>query len=300
MRLDRFDLNLLVVLDALLEERNVTRAAQRLHIGQSAASGSLARLRDYFGDELLVAVGRQLVLTPLAETLVQPVRESLLKVRATISRLPEFDPATAQRSFMVCASDYVTTVMLAEAARRISQLAPGVVIDIRSPPKNVLEVFDRGTIDLLVLPEQYTTRLQHAQTRWFEDQQVCMVCAANTSIGETLSFDQYIAMGHLSVRFGDERSITFEEWFLPRYGKQRRVELSVDNFSTLPLLVIGTDRIATLHRRMAEHFAAYLPLKLLPAPFEMPPLAEVMCWPRHLDRDPAHEWFRKVLLDCAA
>jgi DNA-binding transcriptional LysR family regulator len=300
MRLDRFDLNLLVVLDALLEERNVTRAAERLHIGQSAASGSLARLRDYFGDELLVLVGRQLVLTPLAETLVQPVRESLLKVRATISRQPEFDPATAQRSFMVCASDYVTTVMLAGAARRISQLAPGVVIDIRSPPKNVFEVFDRGTIDLLVLPEQYTTRLQHAQTRWFEDEQVCMVCAANTAVGDTLTFDEYIAMGHLSVRFGDERSITFEEWFLPRYGKQRRIELSVDNFSTLPLLVMGTQRIATLHRRMAEHFAAYLPLRLLPAPFEMPPLAEVMCWPRHLDRDPAHEWFRSVLLDCAA
>lgn len=300
MRLDRFDLNLLIVLDALLEERNVTKAAKRLHIGQSAASGSLSRLREYFGDELLVLVGRQLMLTPLAETLVGPVRESLLKVRAAISRKPQFDPATAERRFLVCASDYVTTVMLAEAVRRIGEVAPSVVIDIRSPPKDVFEVFERGGIDLLVMPEQYMARLQHSQTRWFEDQQVCMVWAGNTLVGDGLSFDQYMAMGHLSVRFGDDRSITFEEWFLPRYGKQRRVELSVDNFSTLPLLVIGTNRIATLHRRMAEHFARHLPLRLLDAPFDMPPLAEVMCWPEHLDHDPAHVWFRDMLMACAA
>ena len=295
MRLDRFDLNLLVVLDALLEERNVTRASKRLHIGQSAASGALARLREYFGDELLVPVGRSLMLTPLAQSLVEPVRDTLLKARATIARKPNFDPATAERRFLLSASDYVTTVMLGAAMQRIAALAPLVSIDIRSPLNEVFEVFDRGGIDLLVMPQQYTSRLNHPQQRWFEDEQICMVWSGNTEVGDTMTFAQYMTMGHIAVHLGDERSNSFEEWFLPRYGQQRRVEASVDNFSTLPLLVIGTLRIVTLHRRMAEHFAQHLPLRLIKAPFEMPPLVEVMCWPRHLEHDPAHQWLRNVL-----
>lgn len=298
MRLDRFDLNLLVVLDALLEERNVTRASERLHIGQSATSGALARLREYFGDELLVPVGRTLMLTPLAQSLVEPVRDTLLKARATIARKPNFDPATAERRFLLSASDYVTTVMLGEAIRRIAQMAPLVRLDVRSPVNQVMEVFDRGGMDLLVMPEHYTAQIKHPQERWFTDEQVCMVWSGNTAVGEALTFDAYMAMGHIAVHLGDERTASFEEWFLPRYGKQRRVEGSVDNFSTLPLLVIGTQRIVTLHRRMAEHFAQHLPLRVLKAPFDMPPLVEMLCWPRHLEHDPAHQWLRGVLLDC--
>jgi LysR family nod box-dependent transcriptional activator len=300
MRLDRFDLNLLLVLDALLEERNVTRASARLHIGQSATSGALARLREYFDDELLVPVGRKFHLTPLAESLVEPVRDTLLRARATIARKPLFDPATEERRFVVCASDYVTTVMLAKAIARIEQLAPRIAIDVRSPARNVVEVFDRGTADLLVMPQQYVEQIKHPHQTWFSDDQVCMVWSDSATAGKRLTFERYIAMGHVAVRFGDERSITFEEWFLPRYGKQRRVEVSVDNFSTLPLLVVGTQRIATLHRRLALHFASHLPLRLIEPPFEMPRLAETMCWPRYLDNDPAHVWFRRVLMECAA
>lgn len=299
MRLDRFDLNLLVVLDALLEERNVTQASRRLHIGQSAASAALGRLRDYFGDELLVPVGRQLVLTPLAQGLVEPVRDALLRARAAIARKPGFDPATAERRFVVCASDYATTVLLAQAVQRIAALAPGVAVDIRSPPKDVLEAFDRGAIDLLVLPQHYLARLAHPQATLFQDTQVCVVWSGHATVGETLSFDAYMHLGHVAVRLGDAQSMAFEEWFLPRYGRQRRVECCVDNFSTLPLLVVGTQRVVTVHRRLARHFAQYLPLRVIDAPFEMPPLVEVMAWPRHLAHDPAHVWLRGQVLDSA-
>lgn len=296
MRLDRFDLNLLVVLDTLLEERNVTRASERLHIGQSAASGALGRLREYFGDELLMPVGRQLVLTPLAESLIGPVRDTLLQARATIARKPEFDPATAQRRFQVCVSDYVTTVMLARALERIAERAPGVTIDIRSHAPDVFDVFDRGGIDLLILPEQYADRIQHPRTKWFSDEPACIVWTGNQSVpGDELSFDTYMAMSHVAVRFGDDRSLTYEDWFLPRYGKQRRVDVTVDNYSTTALLVVGTQRLATVYRRLAEHFAQSMPLRIVRPPFDMPPLVEMMFWPRHLDQDPAHAWFRAVL-----
>ena len=300
VRPDRFDLNLLLVLDALLEQRNVTRASLRVHIGQSAASAALSRVREFFGDELLVPVGRQLMLTPLAQDLVEPVRDALLQARAALTRRPGFDSTTAQRRFAVCASDHVTTVMLAAAVRRLAHQAPGVALNIRNPPAGVLEVFERGDIGLLVLPEQYASRLKHPQLALFQDTQVCMVCAGHTGMGDTLSMEAYMAVGHVAVRFGDERSVALEEWLLPRYGQQRRIESSVNNFATLPSLVIGTNRIATLHRRLAQHFANYLPLWVIAAPFEMPPLVETMVWPRHLGDDPAHAWLKRLLQDCAA
>ena len=300
MRLDRFDLNLLVVLDVLLQERNVTRASERLHIGQSATSAALARLREYFGDELLAPVGRRLVRTPLAGGLVEPVQEALLLARSAIARRPDFKPATAQRRFAVCASDYAVTVMLAVAARRVAAQAPGVVLDIRSPPRDIADVLDRGAVDLLVMPGQYLSALKHPQAPLFDDTQVCIVWTGHAQVGDALSFDQYMALGHAVLRFGDERSVAFEDWFLPRQGAQRRFECSVDNFSALALLVIGTQRVATLHRRLADHFARYLPLRLVAAPFDMPPLTETLAWPRHLQHDPAHAWLRTQLLASAA
>ena len=93
--------------------------------------------------------------------------------------------------------------------------------------RDVFDVFERGAIDLLVLPEQYITRVKHSHLPWFEDEQVCVVWSGNSAVGDALTFEQYMAMGHVAVRFGDDRSITFEEWFLPRYGKQRRVDVSV-------------------------------------------------------------------------
>jgi DNA-binding transcriptional LysR family regulator len=300
MRIDRFDLNLLLALDTLLEERSVTRSSQRLHIGQSAASSALARLREHFGDELLVKVGRDMKLTPLAQSLVEPVRDTLLRARATIARRPGFDPATAVRRFALCASDYVTTVLLGDVVSRLAAQAPGISLDIRRPPREVGQVFERGIIDLLVMPERYVAPLPHPQARLFDDTQVCMVWRAHGSVGQRVSFEQYMDLGHVAVRFGDERSVAFEEWFLPRHGRERRIKCSVDNFATLPSLVIGTQRVATLHRRLATHFGTHLPLRFVPAPFEMPPLVEMMAWPRHVDGDPGHAWLRGLVLDCAA
>jgi DNA-binding transcriptional LysR family regulator len=227
------------------------------------------------------------------------VRDTLLRARATIARRPGFDPATAERRFAVCASDYVTTVLLGAAIGRIAGQAPGLVLELRSHQKDVFETFERGNIDLLVMPEQYVARLDHPHARLFDDTQVCLVWQGHQGIGASLTFDEYMAAGHVAVRFGDERSIAFEEWFLPRHGQQRRIECTVDNFASVPLLVVGTQRIATLHRRLAEHFVRSLPLRIVEAPFEMPPLVEMMAWPRYLDADPAHCWLRETLLACA-
>ena len=299
MRLERFDLNLLVVLDALLEERNVTRAAERLHIGQSAASAALRRLRDFFGDELLVPAGRRFELTPVAQGLIGPVRDTLLRARAAISLRPSFDPAMESRRFTICASDYALSVFLGEAAAAIAAIAPRIQLDFSRPPLDLHEAFERGSLDLMIMPEQYAVEFDHPQTQLLRDGHACLVSAENPAAGRMLTMDDYLDMGHIAIRLGDAGTLAFEEWFLPRFGRQRRVECSVDSFSAVPHLLMKTNRIATMHRRFAEALVQRFPLKILDAPFEMSELVEVMIWPRYRDLDLGHTWLRTQILTAA-
>lgn len=299
MRLDRFDLNLLLAFDVLLDECNVTRAAERLHIGQSAASAALARLREYFGDELLTPVGRELRPTPLARSLIEPVRDVLLRARAALTLRPEFEPASAEREFTICASDYTNAILLADAVQRVATQAPRIALHLKSLPRDLFDQFERGSIDLLVLPDLYASRLDHPQVRLFTDTQVCLAWSGNTAIGETLSLDQYFDLGHVSVRFHLPGDTAFEEWLFPQHRTRRRVEATVDAFSLVPRMIVGTQRLAVIHRRLAEMAARELPVRILEIPVELPTLVEKLCWPRHLDADPAHRWLRETLLDCA-
>src|SRR4029078_3421943 len=131
MDLHLFDLNLLVALDALLTERNVTRAGNRLNLSQSAMSGALARLRHYFRDELLVPVGRQMVLAPVAEVLAEPVRDILLQIRGTLGSKPRFDPSTATRHLSLAVSDYVTEILMVDVLRSARCEAPHIPFSVR-------------------------------------------------------------------------------------------------------------------------------------------------------------------------
>ena len=133
MRYHRLDLNLLFALKALLTEKNVTRAGETVHVTQSAMSGILARLRNYFDDPLIVQVGRRMELTPLAESLVEPVSDVLMRIDATIATRPQFKPGASQRHFSMIASDYVTRVLLLDVLRAVHFDAPGVSVDLRQP-----------------------------------------------------------------------------------------------------------------------------------------------------------------------
>ena len=143
MDLGGLDLNLLVALDALFAEKSVSRAGERLHLSQSATSGALARLREVFGDPLLVPVGRRMVMTPVAEALVEPVRNFLLQAEAILNNHPVFDPGSSTRKFRILMSDYVETVLLAEALPRIEQSAPGIRFEFISNMEGGFEALDR-------------------------------------------------------------------------------------------------------------------------------------------------------------
>ncbi|MFC5460590.1 LysR family transcriptional regulator [Massilia niabensis] len=297
MRFNRLDLNLLVALDALLSEKSITRAARRLNLSQSATSGVLARLRDYFKDELLMPVGRNLSLTPLAVSLIEPVRDVLLQIQRTIEVKPEFDPATATREFRILASDFVSTVLLGELGRRISVEAPGISINISLATSAPAEQLERGEVELVILPKRYMSDSQPTELL-FEETYTCIAWTGNKLIGETLSLDEYMQLGHVSSRFGTANT-SFEEHFLKDSGYDRRIEVWTANFTSLPHFVIGTNRIATMHTRLARMLACYYPIRLLAPPIEFPKVEMSMQWNRFLEQDRSHIWLRNMLIEIA-
>lgn len=296
MRFHHLDLNLLVALDVLLEEQNITRAAERLHMTQSATSGVLGRLRAFFEDELLVQVGRKMQPTPYALELAVPVREVLLTIRASITAKPVFDPGSSKRHFRLVTSDYLISVLFAQVIQKIHQQAPHITFEILTPGDNSAELLMRGEVDMMIVPERYIIDGHPAQLL-FEEDHVCVVWRDNPQVGESLTLEQYMQMGHISVGFGRNRHLSIEDWFMSQYGFHRRLEVITNDFNTLPQLLVGTHRVATMHRRLAELYARYLPLRILPPPVKIPVMREYMLWHRSMEGDPMHRWLRERIRD---
>ena len=158
MRFNKLDLNLLVALNALLTERSISRAAEKIHLSQPATSNALSRLRSYFEDELLVSSGRQLLLTPRAMALIEPVREVLMRIDSTIATQPDFSPLTEQRDVTLLASDFTTTVLVPRLLEVLHREAPGLRIHLRSQTQRPDEMLEQGKADFLIIPSQYLSK----------------------------------------------------------------------------------------------------------------------------------------------
>jgi LysR family transcriptional regulator, nod-box dependent transcriptional activator len=298
MRYHKLDLNLLTALKALLAEKNVTRAGESVHVTQSAMSGILARLRDYFGDPLIVQIGRKMELTPLAESLVEPVNDVLLRIDATIATRPEFNPLTTRRQFSVVASDYSINVLLVDVLRRVHREAPGMSLEFRTPSESAAADLEAGEVDFIINPESQNSPVQSG-TILFEDSYTIVVDADNAEIGATINMEQYLAMRHVAFKSGKFGLPQFETWMTNRHGEERRVEVIAHSFYLLPQLVIGTSRLATMHTRLARKLAASLPIRLVKPEFEIPRLIEVLQWHKYRDLDPGSVWLRDVIIEGA-
>jgi LysR family transcriptional regulator, nod-box dependent transcriptional activator len=293
MRYQRLDLNLLTSLRALLTERNVTRAGEQLHVSQSAMSGMLARLRDYFDDQLIVPVGRRMELTPLAETLVDKINDLMLRLDATLATRPDFDPATSRRQFSIVASDYLAQVLLAEVLREVHHEAPGMMVEFRQPSNTAAIDLENGEVDFVINPARFTTPNQ-ASTVLFEDSYHAVVDANNQAIGDTLTLDQYKAARHVTLEINGRPQ--FETWFISEHGERPHIEVVVNSFGLLPQLVLDTTRVATLHTRMALQVARQWPVRLVKLGFDAPRLVETLQWHRYRDLDPASQYLRDKII----
>jgi len=294
MELSQFDLNLLVVLDALLTEKNVTHAGRRIHLSQPATSAALARLRHSFQDELLVPVGGRMILTPLAQTLVKPVRNLLLQAQAAIATKSRFDPATSYRHFSVAVSDYVTTVYMADALAGIQKQAPHVTFELVPTSERAVEALEAGNLDFMIAPEIFASKL-HPKMALFEDTHTIIAWTKNSRVAATISLADYLDLGHVAIHVGEGAGPNFDEMYLRRLKFKRRAEVVTHSFDVVPHLVVGTDRIATVATRLAKKYARFLPLRLIPLPFSLPPMREILQWHKYRDQDPAYTWLRGAL-----
>lgn len=300
MRFNKLDLNLLVALNALLTERNISRAAEKLYLSQPATSGALSRLRAYFNDELLVPSGRQLMLTQRAKELVDPVREVLMRIDTTIAAQPQFDPATESRVFTLLVSDYTSTVLIPTLLAELYREAPNLRIRLRNQAERPDEVLEQGEADFLVIPSQYLAK-DHPSAALFEEDYLCVTWEGNSRVKERLSFDDYLACGHVIATFEHTNPLsTFDGWFMESFDVKRRVEVTAPTLSALPSMVIGTDRIATVHRRIALRAQATLPIKVWEPPPRIPRLVQMLQWHKHRSNDPAIRWIRDKIVTAAA
>ena len=294
MRFEGLDLNLLVALEALLLEQNVSKAAERVHVSQSTLSGSLARLREFFKDDLLTPSGRNLILTPRGEALITPVTEALAHIKSNIITKPTFEPGLSRRTFSMMASDYSTIVCLSAGLARVAVLAPRISVNLIGVDGSAADRLGRGSIDLLIVPEHYIDAT-HPSEIIFEDEYIVAAWQGNTELGDDLSEDKYFELGHVAIRFAD-RIPSFEEWSMQHNQRRRRVEVFAPSFSLAPHLIIGTNRITTMHRRLAEALMPVLPLRILPVPFDLPPVRQMLQWRQAAHADPALDWLRRQLL----
>ena len=298
MRFKGLDLNLLVALDALLETRSVSAAASRLNLSQPAMSAALSRLRDYFGDDLLVASGKRMYPTAYAETLYPQLKDCLADLDSLISNPTLFDPRTSHRTFRIIGSDYVTAAALVPLISRLQDEAPGVRLDIASVTDDAAEQIDQGKADLLLTPENHVHPDHPADLLW-EERQVIVGWNRNPLFSQPLTEEAVFAAGHVAVMMGRVRTASFADRELAVMGKLRRIEVTTGSFLAVPWLLQGANRLAFMHERLARSVVKLFPLTWAPTPFKFPIMREMVQYHRARAGDAGLTWLRQMMADVA-
>ena len=298
MRLNKLDLNLLVVLDALLREKHITHAAAKLHLSQSATSGALRRLRDYFEDPLLVRAGTKMDLTPLAMGLVEPVRRILQDIQTTMEVRPEFDPSQSTRSFRFMMSDYVSMVFAPELVKRIAEQAPGICIEVKNPKLFPEEELAQGLIDFIITPIEWSGEMKGCDHEvLIEDGLVAVGCEHNEILAEGLDLEGFVGSDLVMVSLADNREPLVNKVLRERYQMALRLNIVTAYFGVIPYYLMGTQRICPMHTHLAKTWAQTYPLRYVPLPFDLPGFQWDIFWHRSRQFDPGVQWMLELCKD---
>jgi len=296
MNIRTFDLNLLKSFDALLEECSVSRAAARVHLSQPAMSNALARLRDALDDPVLVRTPLGMEPTSRALALKGPVRQALLQIETALSAQPEFDPRTAQRTFVVAATDYMEFLVLPRLMRVLQTEAPGIDIRVRSLQLNAPEEpLDSGDVDFafgyfIDVPKRLNRR------HLFTETMTCLVRADHPVLYQSWNLERFVELSHLFVATR-QGSTGVVDNLLAERGLSRRIALVVPHFLVVPYIIAESDLLVTVNSRIAETYVRELPLRTLPPPLDLPEFPITMLWHPRGDGDPGIAWLRKTLVE---
>lgn len=301
MNLGGLDLNLLVALDALLSERSVTRAAQRVGLSQPGMSNALARLRRLFDDPLLVRQGAALVPTTRAEALAVPVREALALIRGALDAPARFDPATARRTFRLSCSDYSVLMLIGPLVRALAADAPAIAVEVLPRLADARRALVNGDVDLVVEPPEIMGSTDLPALRLWEDRWMCCVWEGNTRVGRRMTLERYTELGHLIYSMGGAgQPVALPDMHLARLGVPRRIEVSVESFLLAPFLLQGTDLVTLIPRRAEAFLRRTGDIRVMKSPIEFPVLVETLWWHPRASADPAHAWLRERIARISA
>lgn len=292
--LRNLDLNLLIVFRALAEHEHLTRAAEKLHMSQPAVSNALARLRQNFNDELFVRAPQGMSLTPRAQELRAPIEQALNLIYAQLLPEDSFDCKVATKRFAVSVNGYAEVVGLPDIIRKMRVEAPNISLDVM-PESDIHtpELLRKGELDLAIdyLPIPGKDLIEEA----FSEEELVVVAGKNNSqIGEKMTLDLYRSLPHAVVRPRNHKG-SHTEIVLGRKKVKRNVAVSLCNLISLAQVVIDSDLICTLPRRLAEHQARYLPIEIYPLPIALEPLPVYMTYHRDKYKDQGHRWLREKI-----
>jgi DNA-binding transcriptional LysR family regulator len=292
------DLNLLLALGALLEDRNLTRAGERIGISQPAMSAALVRLRRHYGDDLLEREGRGYKRTVLGEQLLPVVREALRQLEATTQRSPMFDPVGSDREFVLAVSDYAATVIADPLLRRVKEAAPSVRLRLDPLPPGLTQAAQvLSMYDLMIGPVGWGFPGRHAEL--FRDRLVCVVDAAASGVGNgPLTLEDLSRMPHIVPVFAPDTSTPVDR-IQEELGTSWHVAVTVAGWLTVPFALAGTSMIAIMPERLARRVIRASGLEVLEPPFGLVELVEATFWHPSRSDDPAVRWLLRTLHEAA-
>lgn len=306
MNISKIDLNLLVYLDVLLREKNVTRSADQLSITQPAMSNGLKRLRELFSDPILVRTSEGMMPTARALQLQPVVRDVLSKLEATIQPETEFEPLSSSRTFRIMASDYAETTLLAKVLGELRTKAPSVTLDIVTPSDVSFHDVELGKVDMAINRFEELPMSFHQKVIWY-DTFSCMVNKDHPCL-PNFDLDSYLEHQHVWVSktgFGvgvgiDPNEVQKLGWVdaeLDRLGKKRNIRVFTRHYHMAMWLAKEQGLIATLPTKATELYADNDNVRVLEPPFDIPPIALKMAWSPLLHHDVGHIWLRRLIVE---
>ncbi|MEM9946385.1 MAG: LysR family transcriptional regulator [Cyanobacteria bacterium P01_D01_bin.36] len=294
MNLSSIDLNLLVVFQALMTHRHVTRAGEALGLSQPATSNALARLRKLTNDELFIRGARGVQPTPKARSLSTQLQPALSQIQNAFTVPETFDPASSDMTFTIGMSDYVEFTLLPPLLKHLQQVAPGISLQIRSGDRTTqLAMLDSGELDLIcgLFPEQVD---QHKQQKLFSEKFVAVCRVDHPDINNKLSLKAFVKAHHLLVSVKEDRTGRID-LLLAKQNLQRHIAVSVPHFLVAPGIVAQSDLITTMTERVAKAFAQPYHLQLLPLPLAVTGFSVFMRWHKSNETVAAQQWLRSTL-----
>ena len=308
MNVNRIDLNLLVYLDALLRERNVTQAANQLNLSQPAMSNGLRRLRELFDDPLLVRTSEGMTPTERALELEPVVREVLTSIDRAVQPRSEFEPFDAQRVFRIMASDYAEATLFPSVLSKLRELAPGITLDIMTPSDVSFLDVERGKVDMVINRFDSMPQSFHQIHLW-NDSFTCVINTDNPVLDD-FTLENYLRGDHVwvsktgmgvgvGVNPDDVQRLGWVDSALDKLGKKRQIRVFTRHYQAAMTLAEQNDLIVTLPTRAAQLKRDNPRVVLRDPPLEIPPLELKMAWSPLLQHNPANKWLRKLIADTA-